>query len=329
MKNLLKIAVFFLVLSGIAWGQFDTKEKRGKFYLEFCEKYFPDGTEILEHEKKDWEFTVFTDGETEFDLINDFSTIIHEAYHGYENYVTGEYFWDGTGYYLGDGIRIPVKHTEVYPTPILDEFIADSLKEEMNSRYEPYIIWEKMTIGSHTYGIYGLMEEMNAYYIGGRGIDAAWDYLLENCPDTLYDCMGSTFFHSLSNDVVAYHQFKFFLAWYLEHAETHYPKVYKGILENQPFRVAFTLLDIKFQALETKFRKRIEEFCAMAQARGENVKVNRNYLYRYSGEFGGSGFGIFYEDIERLDNAFLPKWQNYLDRLKVKGVTPENWEKYI
>lgn len=328
MKPICSALLFCLLFSGSLFAQSLSKEEKGKLCYQLCEKYFPSGIEVLDYRKKDWYFTKWIHGDTEGAVLTEFSTVIHECYHGYENKLVGA-VWGKTGYFLGDDIRIVVEHSTVYPTPELDPFIPDSLKDEdMNFRYDPYIVGD-LTISAHEFGIYGLMEEMNAYYLGGLASYHLWDYYREKCGDDIYSCLAGPYLQSVGGDVLAYYQFRFFLAWYLEHAETHYPEVYRGIMYNHTFRVAFTLLDIKFRELEQMYLAKVDELVELGNAAGQELSVKDGWLYHQRTAGSRTGRGIFLDDMKRLDNAFLPRWQDYYNRLRIKTVTIDNWKDYL
>jgi hypothetical protein len=140
-KRVLMVLVSMLGVSSIA-AQYNSSTQKAKFLVEFCKKYYPDGVPVLDYESESLDFTEYADGNSDLEMLDDISTVIHETYHGYEaDFCDGE--WDCIGYYFGEGIGFSVPVGEVFKTPEMDPFIPASLKtEEFNSRYNPYI-WKK------------------------------------------------------------------------------------------------------------------------------------------------------------------------------------------
>lgn len=273
------------------------------------------------------DYVDYVDGQTQQDIINSLSTVIHETYHGYENdFCDGE--WECVGYYFGDGIGFSVPMTEVFKTPLMDKFIPDSLKDEdFNSRYDPYIVGD-LEISSHSQGIYGIMEEMNAYYLGLEVNLSTWDYYMSQNKGQVSQEMGKNFFWQCGSDLLAKYQFRFFVAWYLEHAQQKYPSVYKGIMENRRARLCYTLIELRYESAEREYAARLDEYIQKAKAKGMDVSVEGDFLY-FREKYSASGTGIFAEEMTRLDRALLPKWRKQLEDFKLKGVTEQNWKSFL
>jgi hypothetical protein len=328
-RPLLLFSVLIPLLSGTLHAQtlYRTEQQKARFLQDYCKRYYPDGSQVLAYEAESLDYTEYADGTTEAQMIESLSTVIHETYHAYENdFCDGD--WDCVGYYLGDGIGFSAPVTEVFKTPLMDPYLPDSLKtEEFNSRYDPYIVGD-LEITAHTQGIYGILEEMNAYYLGFEVGLSTWDYHLAKGKGKVSREMGETFFWQCGSDLLARYQFRYFVAWYLEHSQKKYPAVYKGIMANQRVRLAYTLLEQRYELAEQEYDGRLAEYIRMADAQGMEVSVDGDFLYFHNGN-GYSGTGIFGEEIDRLDRGLLPKWRKQLEDFKLKGVTEQNWKSFL
>lgn len=319
------LVVLLLSAVGIS-AQYNTRTQKAKFLMDFCKKYYPDGVQVLNHEAESLDFTEYADGTTDLEILRHISTVIHETYHGYESdFCDGE--WECVGYYFGDGIGFSASIGNVFNTTELDKVIPASLKDEdFNSRYDPYIVGD-MEISSHTEGLYGIMEEMNAYYLGAEAALATWDYYLDRYKGKYVEDWGAPYFSQVGSDILALHQFRFFVAWYLEYARDHYPVVYRELMADQRLRLAYTLLEIRFTRAEEEYNSRLTEFSSKATTTRTRVYVEDNFLWFVTGG-SGSGTGVFTEDMKKLDKALQPRWQKLLDSFILKGATESNWKSY-
>lgn len=307
--------------------RYTTREQKARWLQDYCKRHYPDGTRILNYEARSLDYVQYVDGSTQADLLESLSTVIHETYHAYENeFCAGE--WECVGYYFGDGIGFSVPMTEVFKTPLMDRFIPDSLKQEdFNSRYDPYIVGD-LEISSHSQGIYGILEEMNAYYLGLEVNLSTWDYHMARRKGKVDEEMGQVFFAQCGSDLLALYQFRYFVAWYLEHAQQRYPAVYKGIMGNGRLRLAYTLLDDRYSAAEQRYRSRLEEYMRLAEAEGMQVKVEDGFII-FSTDDGWHGYGIFDEEMNQLDRGLLPRWRKLLQDFRLKGVTEANYHQFL
>ncbi len=325
------LALLLPFLPGCIPAQIHSAEEISKFYKGICSDFFPDGLEILEYYSDPEEYTKYTSGETAPGHLANFSTVIHEAQHGYENQECGG-TWECTGIYLGDGIHIAVMHGLVYDTRELDKVLpdADVYREEI-FRYDPYIFSEDgLEISSHTDGIYGLLEEMNAYYLGARATLETWawferEYGYQDCDLWIDGPLTAP-----GDDFLALHQFRLFLAWYIENAKARHPKVYEDIMENGELRVAFTLLERRFEAKEREYRELIPVTVEKLRAAGANVSADEDGFIRKHWESEGltysTGSGTELDEANYCRELLAgSNWEKLLGEFRVKGVTEGNY----
>ncbi len=214
--------------------RFGTDEKRAQFFLTTSKAFAPDAYAILSQYENYTEFTHYASDTSIHSLLGDFGTVVHESCHG----INGETI------FVSRDIRIERKRNETFNS----EEIANMIPEEIRNkifRYKTYLgKGEDNT--SHTWGIYGLIDEFSAYYQ-----DLLVDYQLLQSKDQLmkaYPDLKNV--HLLSEgQTESYYEFSIFMAWYMKYAKLHYPKDYDAIVNNTPFRVTYTLLDQLFGEL--------------------------------------------------------------------------------
>lgn len=321
--------IIYLSLSVSLSAQYSTPEKIKKYYINLCQKYYPDGIASLNYEKDISEFKRFVDGYTENDLLEDFNTVTHEMYHGYESAICSENY-KCNGYFLGGDIRIPTMIGKVFKTPEMDKAIPDSFKNpEMIFRYNPYVVGS-LNISSHTEGIYGLFEEMNAYWVGMHATLCIWPYIKEKAGTDFRSEKYKDFFQNVSGDGVARYEFRFFIAWYLEYAKAHYPDVYAGIMQNTHLRLAYTLLEMRFDQAEKTYQACLTEYVSSAKESGLDIELDEEgELWIYNPDGSGSGWVLNNMTVERLKNAYLPKWEKLIEEFKLPNANFDNWESFM
>lgn len=332
----LTCSLLLFVLTVPLSAQYKTPQQIAKFYHQICRDYFPDGTEILNYYKDNpKKYTCYTSGTTAKGHLLNLSTVIHESQHGYENAACDE--WYCTSINLGDGMIIPMPHGKVYDTRELDTILpkADVYMDSI-FRYDPYIISEDgMVISAHTYGIYGLLEEMNAYYLGARVSFEIWPWFEKELGMKDYEGWMHGPLSGPGDDFLALHQFRLFIAWYIENARDRHPDVYESIMSDMNLRVAYTLLDKRFAEKEIEFRTKLDEYCArIAKAADVDFKVDERgfvyYHYTRAGGSGGYGSGTSWPETvycKKLLNG--TEWERILEEFKVKGVTESNYRSFI
>lgn len=319
--------LFGIILSLQIFGQYNSDKAKKDYLFSLCRKYAPEVMPILECERNVGDVKSYVEGSTPLAMIKDLGTLVHEGLHSYENDICGE-TRSCNGYFLGEGIEIQVVMGKVFKTPEMDRMIPDALKDEdFNSRYDPYVVGD-MTISSHTQGMYGLMEEMNAYWVDGYIYARIWPFLIkENGGNPKSEFMLQGVF-GMGSSMIARHQFRYFLAWYLEYAQKKYPEVFDDLMANQRLRLVYTLLEIQYAELEVSMENAIQDYIQMAQEAGYESYVEDGFLYlKKNGS--SSGRGIFTEERDALKSHFLPKWQQYLDDFKLPNATLQNWKEFL
>ncbi|MCE7996653.1 MAG: hypothetical protein HEP71_32105 [Roseivirga sp.] len=282
-------------------------------------KFNLSGTEITlsaEQSPTEW-----LDERTEKGIIESLNTVVHETMHGFtsryayvllqasgaNNYDFGD---DYSAFFLDKDDIYLVKHTEVFTSNKLKQKIPKALR---TFRFNPYITPKDNNLGSQIQGIYGLMDEWNAYYHGTKTAYDLFEYYKDKANDN-----NKVYLEHVSNlagTYFAYYEFKYYILKYLELAKSDYPDVYKGIMANTNLRKAYTDIDNHFSALLGQFEERLDTI--------ENLVTSDNYtsVHREDGYYfiGSNGVGLFSEEAEMLKKELSISTMRTLDQeLRVK-----------
>ncbi len=223
-------------------------------------------------------------------LSSDFGTVIHESTHNF----------NGSKYFVIPGIEIAVNQTSTFNSSEFSTIVpADASKRIF--RYETYV-GANAVVSANKSGIYGLMDEFSAYENGTRADVLAAKTALANGDTTL----ANNFLSQAKGTYFAAYEFNLFIAWYLHFAKTNHPDIYKETMANTALRLTYTLID-------QEFKTTIADLKTTAVAAGEG----KDYL-SYSEE-----------QYVAYPKQLLVKEQPYLNDFKIKGVTNENYWRFL
>ncbi len=223
-------------------------------------------------------------------LTSDFGTVIHESTHQF----------NGSKYMVIPGIEIPVSRTNTYASSEFKKIVpADASKRIF--RYNTYV-GDSSVVSANSAGIYGMMDEFSAYENATRANVLAANTAMAN-GDTV---LARNFLSQAKGSYFAYYEFNLFIAWYLHHAKKDHAAIYKETMANINLRVTYTLIDKEFSAT-------IAELKRTAAAAGEG----KAYLASSDSQYAA------------YPKQLLVKEQSYLTAFAVKGVTQENYFRFL
>lgn len=281
-----KVIYLFTVLPII--GSAQTPEEVKAFALEIAQKCCSNAYEIIEQEDAE---NVATWMENDADRVHamDFSTTVHECLHGYDteigwrSEVDEEYYGSfPEGYFIDNGIKIIVPERDVFKTATLHPNYYPKEVQEL-FRYGTYIHeaegetnWVNATVSeeereyyqvfnksesvasSNVSGIFGLLEEFNAYYHG-----ALADYEL------MHSGVQADRFSTSSYITAAYYEFNIFMAYYLKYAKENEHKTYDMLMKLRELRVAYTLCEKNWRTFLTNIYSDPEDAVRYPSYEGE------------------------------------------------------------
>jgi len=197
------------------------------------------------------------------DVASYLGTTIHEAFHALEGSLSyylinenqPETFSrkdDYNSYFTVHDQPILAKRTEVFNSHQLKEKIPKDLRA---FRYKRYIA-QASRVSAQVHGIYGLMEEWNAYYLGNRTSVDLYSYYLEKAKKNPKEMLK--YVHQVGGSYFAYYEFKYFILKYLEHCRYRHKEQYQALMQNMALRKAFTQIDAAFSNLIAEFMNNIK-----------------------------------------------------------------------
>jgi thiol-disulfide isomerase/thioredoxin len=292
-----------------------------KMTWSLLSKYSPDGYSILDEYFKspssyqgqsvsgDSDFTKWIDGTTENDVVKSLNTVVHEMCHGY----TGKLYLKGlqdaglpienasySAFYLGNNEMKVVKHTKVFVTKEINSIYPEQLK---TSRYETYVYPSEAIMGSQQSGIYGLLDELNAYYNGTKTSLDLYNYYSEN-QDNVTGWLQ--FFSDFYGTYYAYLEFKSYMIFYMQYAEKNYKDIYSDILANKDFVYAFRKIDENWNKLIVDFINLKANLVKKLKDKGIKTSEKNGFTY-----MNGQGVGNFSDKYQlfqtELKNAKYQK----------------------
>jgi hypothetical protein len=180
------------------------------------------------------------------DFISGLGTTVHECLHGYDNALGEGMTWDDNtypiAYFIDKDLVIAFEGRRLFKTDKLhSSFFPKDVKKMF--RYGTYVYSNgPAEASSNQWGIYGLLEEFNAYY---HDMKAQIEY---------YNChfSGKQSELMFGNEINAYYEFNTFMAYYLLYAKKYKKDDYKYIMANTELRKAYSLMEINWQSLLTE-----------------------------------------------------------------------------
>jgi len=203
-----------------------------KRYLEKCSPTTNISGNVLTNQQY---LEYFFRDATEFnDSLRALSVLVHEATHSvsYSNL-----FKVLKGYFDCDR-TIDIDVTNTFPSNELTAVIDENHR---TFRFDTYVIGLSEIQSTQTKGVYGLLNELNAYYMGSR---TQYDFKAKYTNNSI----GRIF-----SGMQAYYEFKYFILTYLLYAKENHPQVYLGIVNNTAFKEAFNTINKSYEELTKQY----------------------------------------------------------------------------
>ncbi len=233
-----------------------------------------------------WEVTIdpgihfddyLTDGAPE-NTVRYISTGVHEVTHTYAAWMAFKLLADRGGVY-GPGALAIVADGEPTVVPITDLFLTAEMDatfpaDARTFRYGEYVTPDDPSLGSQVYGIYGLLDELAAYYQDSKTTLDLWPWVRDEAPADGHVVLN---YLVLLDDLPMPHaEFVLYILHYLVHAKEHAPEIYDAILANQAFREAFVAVDDGYTAAVARAAELEPTVYAFAKQRGLAVEKQAN-----------------------------------------------------
>jgi len=309
---------------------FKDDKTKSQFFLHLATKYNSNALSILKSTKKYQEYTRWADGKKHEDMLRSYGTAIHETCHGYNFDIGG---FEGAGYFISSEIKIVVSKTKVFKSSELDKIIPKEWKKNI-FRYKTYIKGEPgmIAISSITDGIYGMMDEFDAYYQDTRALIELFDYYNTFASFSQPDDWTNYLSNCYSN-IYAYHEFRLFMAWYLKHAKNKYPDIYKKIVKNKKLKVVYSLINNEYKkTIDQYFKNRDAIINNINKSGNKTASISEEYLnIKTKDKYGHSSYGIGVPDkkIAYLKSLYTNEDKQMLKVLFIEGLNESNYKSHF
>lgn len=265
--------------------------------LALLDRYDPDGAFILRATMKQGDdFMVwFSSQGTTVDGIG---TAVHEQCHIYSAYNGGLYydsqlgkFVHETAYYIGGGQYITLARGEVYPSEEMSAHIPEELR---TFRYDDYV-GAGSELDSNVKGIYGLLNEFNAYSWGSHVNVSLYDYFLTQ-PLTADNLLR--YVHISSSDYYAYSEFKYFILSYMIYAQENHPEIYAELMADQALLDLFRITEARYAGVVQQYFDNLDALEALCAELGFSTRHQDSCFF-----INGNGYGTFEDTYFQLEKA--------------------------
>lgn len=255
--------------------------------MALLKEYDPDGYYIVQTTKQmgSTGFSSWLQGSS--NNAEALDTAVHEECHEYTHTKNDPLIYTDGGWleretiYVGNGmadIIVPFlfANNTVYKTENFTKTIPESMR---TFRYDDYVA-EGSELSSNQEGIYGLLNEYNAYSWGMNNQMMLYPYYKAN--NTYVD-----YFNACANGYQAYEEFRYWTLGLLNHERKNAPDQYKVHMNNIDLVNAYCITT-------TRFRTRIEEFKKNAAVMSDSN--TRDYTARLE-------YDMDWRGITMLENA--------------------------
>lgn len=308
-----KIILFILfICTSVASIYAATISNPKNFIMNTMKKYSPTGYHILKktaeapgkYETPDYtinmgsaDFMMYIDSREETGLVHKVNLIVHEMCHDYTKrmvpFVSGKATGDITDYfafYVGAKETVLVKKTKIF---ITNKMASSFPKDLRTFRFNDYINNTSEYLGSQVNGVYGLLDEYNAYYHGTKSTTDMYPYFKNKMPQTRKT--WEKYIENIGDSLLGCYEFKLYTLKYILYAEKRYPHIYKKIVSNKQFKKVFTKIDKNVDGLIKTYNKNILNICTILKGRGLDSKISDGTLY-----IGSSQIEVFVNQRKRL-----------------------------
>jgi hypothetical protein len=275
--------------------------------LKLSKKYFPENYVVLK-EYDDATINQLAEGNSLDEYVYDVPTIVHEGYHSYTSRHTS-YFDSLIVFRINDTLSFSVRNMKTFPAREINVIVPDSVQKKI-FRYDTYIDSKDKYLVTQQFGILGLLEEMAAYYQSYHTSVSLFNYHKEDNgwknSKPYLDYLGrmASYRYSIT-------EFELFISWYLQHARSKYPSIYKDITSNKGLKQMLVFIhneNIRLASLYDRNRQDILQRFSKQLVEGDNYIYNKEDL---------SGTGLYDTELKEM-NALLarPEHKLFRDLLK-------------
>lgn len=263
------------------------------------------------------DFIAFMNGATDADIANDLNTVVHEVCHLYTQRLAYKTLQKTPAMYnrkkhyslffIDQKKAVLVTQTKTFPSKEIARIVP---KELQTFRFATYISPSQTSQGTQVEGVYGLLDELNAYYQGTKNSMNLYNYYVKETKQTPADWFN--FFSEIDATYYAYLEFKFYILKYMIWAQKHHRAVYMGILANKNFKEAYNAIDSGFGKLIEQYFALKKKILTELKEKGHKVRETERYTF-----IDNRGRGNFLKPYKLLKAEIVkPEYQQMIKILK-------------
>lgn len=248
----------------------------------------------------------FLRGRGKIDLLASMETNVHEIAHAYFDQNVYRYLREH-----GEKSNLENAQIFIYLSPSESYFISFPLNlmfpsgeltsvippELRTYRFDTYI---DGTTSTQSEGIIGLLNELNAYYLGSL---YCYDMLSSYKEAAGSDASGLfEWVTHVQSTMSAFYEFDYFIKEYLLYMRDKYPANYNRLRSYRPFKESYEAICKSYSELVNNYRNRIEKEMELINSSGQDgVKIEKGWLWVRTGKSHiSSGTPIFSKERDIL-----------------------------
>lgn len=335
---LFRVLITILGLPLFLSGESSAQTPREKL-ISLAKNFTGDGGLILQS-VGDFNFEKFLNRKDSAGLLEDFGTVIHESTHQLNHLISTNNQDPNLpyqGYFITRDVEIVTEQGPVFNSTELNKFVDENLQTRI-FRYKTYIGLPQKNLGSEVDGIYGLVDEMCAYYQGTKACFDLYDFYYK------YRCNGyknagewAKYVQIGASSYFAWYEFRLFISWYLEYAKKFNREVYESCMKNTRLRLAFTLIDNQYGLLVRDFNTMLENLATKlskgaVKAELADYENERSFIIntrQSSTRTSTQVYSIFSNRIDLLKSLLEGEQNAILEVFRLKGANLDNYQSYL
>jgi hypothetical protein len=195
-------------------------------------------------------------------FLSSISTTVHETTHGLDSQIPYMFAKRGEkidklnlteGFYIDENIQYYLVYPKNPLFPSID--VVNEIPTKLRTfRFDTYMI-AKPIQSTQSSGIFGLMEEFNAYYHGSKVLYDLYPLFKEAYGTGVSWSWPSKFVSNAD----AFYEFDFFIKEYLLYAKTNHPELYNELKNDYMFKLIYQTIRRNFGNMISQYEKKYDE----------------------------------------------------------------------
>lgn len=250
--------------------------------VQYIYKYSKEGSYLLKASSAisgENEVNIVNKWNNDGDLFKTINKTVHEECHYYQGKVLPSKYmmknkkWNFTRAHIDNYKPYGVSfiENEIMESSLMGEKIEPDFRTD---RWNVYVSKDSKT-SSNLNGIYGLLDEFEAYYYGDKAVYDMYGSILKLPYDRE---LWMNYYFSM--DGTAFYEFKFFILRYMMYAKEYDVKTYNKIKEDKKFLQVLRNVYNNYETyVETSIVKRRTEMIAYLKKKGHKAYFEDGYFY--------------------------------------------------